>query len=530
MLNLLVGGKAGQGVNELAVLIGKAVSKLGYYAFIMRDYQSRIQGGHNFNPISINVRPVMSNPARFDLAVALDNETLEIHANEIKKDATVLNEKSLNSEKILKKHGLHEKTRNMIFFGAIAKTLGFDKEVCEKIVKREFRGKSLLEQDLQAFSLGYEQGKQKFSLAKAGKEKILMSGSEAVAFGMINSGLDVYFAYPMTPSTPVLHELASKQLEHNYVVFQPENEIAVANAALGASFAGARVAVGTSGGGFDLMAEALSMQGMNEMPLVVYLVQRTGPSTGVPTYTGQQDIYSALYSGHGEFPRCVLAPGDALECIELVWQAFYLAERYRILAILLSDKHLSESYYTLDKLPDIKPFPRQFSNTELNYKITASGISKRGVPGMNIVRANSYEHDEAGFTTEEPQAIARMMEKRARKGKALEREARKFTRVKTYGKGKRLIISFGSTKGAILDAMKKLIDVKFLQLLYLEPFPKEIVRREIEKASKVYVVENTSTGMFARLVEEKTGYEIKHKVLKYDARPFTPDEIIKRIR
>ena len=316
---------------------------------------------------------------------------------------------------------------------------------------------------------------------------------------------------------------------------QLENEIAVINAALGASYAGAMTMVGTSGGGFALMGEAMSLQGMSEVPLVVYLAQRTSPSTGIPTYSTQGDLKFALNVGHGEFPRVVVAPGDAKESFYRTMEAFYLAYKYRILSIIISDKHLAESYYSFDDFEKPRVKPSRFivakpSKDYKSYKITKTGISVRAVPGQGpVVRATSYEHDEYGYTKEDAKWAVKMNDKRFRKVEYLKREIDKLEPIKIYGKGKNLIIGWGSTKGAILDALSSLKDFRYMQISYIKPFPARQVKREIEKSKSIVLVENNVTGLLGDVIAEQTGYLIKNKILKYDARPFSPSYIIKKL-
>ena len=314
----------------------------------------------------------------------------------------------------------------------------------------------------------------------------------------------------MTPATRVMEELAITQInsKNNLVVFQPENEIAAVNASLGASFAGARTMTGTSGGGFDLMTEALSFQGQSEIPLVIYLASRSGPGTGVPTYTSQADLDVALRAGHGEFPRIVIAPGDPIEAIEKTNEAFYLSEKFSSLAIILSDKHLAESEFSSDRKP----------NKILNLPAKKS-----------MFKASSYEHDNFGNTTESAEITKKNAERRIAKYDAIKKECKKFEMIKLYGKkdSKNLIIAWGSTKTAILDAIEGL-DCKFLQVLYLKPMSGRI-KEEIIKAKKVILIENNSTGQLGRLIREKTGIKIKNRILKYDSLPFKSDELKKEI-
>jgi 2-oxoglutarate ferredoxin oxidoreductase subunit alpha len=271
--------------------------------------------------------------------------------------------------------------------------------------------------------------------------------------------------------------------------------------------------VGTSGGGFDLMSEAMSFQGQSEIPLVVYLASRPGPGTGVPTYSMQQDLNVALRAGHGEAPRVVIAPGDPIECVEKVNEAMYIAEKFRTLVIILSDKHLAESQFSSDR-----------KENEL-LKINVN----RDLPGQKIVRANGYEHDGQGHTTEDPDVIKKMQEKRLEKYEKIKSEAEKFEMVKIYGnpKSKNLVVGWGSTKTVILDAISGL-DYKFLQVLYLKPLSDEI-KKEIEKAKDVVIIENNLSGQLGRLIREKTGLKIEKRILKYDSRPFKSDELKKEL-
>ena len=328
-LNILIGGKAGQGINKISEIVSGILVEQGYFTFNYRDYPSLIRGGHNFNILSISDERVGSYETKLDGIVALDENTIKIHRNELKKDGFVISFEKFESGKNL----------NLSLAGALIKILGIDKKILIDRIKNEFNNP----ESISATEKGYESQNKKFDLKKLNNKVYIMNGGQAVAQGAINSNIDLYLAYPMTPATGVMHELAEKQLENNCMVFQPENEIAVANAGLGASFAGAKTMIGSSGGGYDLMTEALSFQGISEIPLIVYLASRPGPGTGVPTYSMQDDLDIALRAGHGEFPRVVIAPGDPIECIEKTNEAFYLSQKFNLLCILLTDKHLSHT-------------------------------------------------------------------------------------------------------------------------------------------------------------------------------------------
>ncbi len=529
--SILIGGKAGQGIAFTSYFLGRLFADLGYYVFNYRDYPSLIRGGHNFNVIRISEKPVYSHKENYDLIIALDEKTIDLHKKNLNSGGEIFRLKE--TKKILEKLKAPEIVGNNVLIGAVMKYFGVDGKLIQKRAGKIFKEKSDLVK--KAIKEGYKLREKKENFRKAGKERYFISGNEGVAAGAVAAGIDVYIAYPMTPATPVLHWLAKRQLKYNILVLQLENEIAVVNAALGASYTGAKTMVGTSGGGFSLMAEALSLQGMSEVPLVVYLAQRPAPSTGVPTYTAQGDLKLALNAGQGEFLRVVVAPGDSKEAFLRTKEAFYLSSKYRVLSIILGDKHLGESNFSFDRLESSKISNSRFilENPPKNYqsyKITKNGVSPRAVPGQGpAVRATSYEHNEYGLTVEDPYWAQKMADKRFKKLPHLEKEIERLNPVSVYGKGENLLISWGSPKGAILDALPQLKNFRFLQISYLSPFPGEKVKKEISKSKKVILIENNTTGPLGDVIAEKTGNILKNKILKYDARPFTADYLVKKI-
>jgi len=483
---LLFGGAAGQGPNILGELLGKALVNYGYYVFYSRDYQSLIRGGHNFNVLTFSEDPIYSNDSEMDIVVAIDENTENLHKKELKKQGILLK-------------GQKE---NMYYAGALFEILGLPFKVLQdelwELGKR-------YEENLDISKKGFEEETRSLcKLEKKKKKGSFINGSEGIREGAIRSGLDIYYAYPMTPATPVLKELAQHQIKKNYLVLELENEIAVILAAIGGSMTGAKTMVGTSGGGFDLMTESLSLAGMAEVPLVIYLAQRPGPATGVPTYNSQGDLNAARHSGHGEFARMVLAPGDPKECEELTNQAFYFSQTYKIPTIVISDKHLAESYYT-------------------SYGISKMISTKKLV---ELKKFNSYESTIEGVSTEDITEIKKRVEARIKKIKDIEKEAKKFKMFEVFGKksSKNIIVSWGSTKGAILDSIKTL-DTGFLHIMYLDPFSEEI--KNLLKDKNILLVENSSTAQIGQLIAEKTGIfiEDKNKILRYDGRPFLADEL-----
>ena len=500
-LNILIGGRAGQGINELSEIVSDILISQGYYVFDYRDYPSLIRGGHNFNILSISDKLISSSESKIDGILALDNLTLAKHKSQLKKQRFIVNSEKFSDLGI---------NLNVALAGALIRILGIDKKFLMAEVNARLKNKK----SLKAAEKGYQSQAKEYSLKKLNNKISLMSGSEGIAKGFVDSKADLYIAYPMTPATPVMHILAKNQVKNNLLVFQPENEIAVANSALGASFAGAKVMVGTSGGGYDLMTEAISMQGMAELPLVVYLASRAGPGTGIPTYTSQADLDIALRGGHGEFPRIVVAPGTAEQARVLANQAFYLSQKFNVLSIVLADKHVAESRYSFIEK---KTKPLQI---EINRK----------VPGKTIVKANSYEHDIFGNTIEDGKIATEAANKRVLKYNKIKKEVEKFEMIKIYGKkqSKNLMIGWGSTAGAIIDAIKDL-DAKFLQVIYMKPMSSKI-REEMKKAKKIILVEGNITGQLGRLIREKTGIKIDKRILKYDARPFESDKLKEEIK
>ena len=484
--NILFGGKAGQGPNIIAQLLGEALTEHGYYTFCSREYASVIRGGHNYNILTISEKPINSNDTEMDIIVALDDKTIEIHKDKLKKQGILLKDSK----------------DNMYYLGKLFKILGLEFDLLETHIKKLHNFESNLESSKQ----GYNEEKTILKLKKEKGKAKFISGSNSTAIGSIKSGLDIYYAYPMTPATPLLFELAPKQAEHKFITLELENEISVIIATIGSAITGAKAMCGTSGGGFALMTEGISLAGQAEVPVVIYLAQRPGPATGMPTFTAQGDLHFARHAGHGEFAKFIVAPGDAFEAQELISQCFYFSQKYKIPSIFISDKHLSESFYSMENNP----------------------VITKSIKSVSLKRFNSYEHDEHGNVIEDSESVIKTFDARLKKIKDIETESKKFTAYKTYGKGKNIILGWGSTKGAILDAIDGK-DYKFIQILFLEPFPKEILK-ELEQANKVIVVENNSTSQLSELIAEKTGFIVKNKILKYDGMPFYCNELKEKLQ
>ncbi len=526
---ILLGGKQGQGINKASEILARIFSDKGYFTFKYRDYGSLIEGGHSFNVLAVSDKKVDSHNIEVDIIVAQDKATASKHSERLSENGEIF--------KVYEEFDSNDFciSYNMVSVGVVSKYFGIEKEEVKKVLEDELP-KKFQEQNFKAVKKGYESTEKIYEIGELNQDIEIMSGSEGIAEGAVGSGLDVYLAYPMTPATPVLHLLAEKEAEGSHVTYQLENELSVVNSAIGSAHTGAKTMVGTSGGGYDLMQEATSMQGISEIPLTVYLSQRAGAGSGVPTYTEQGDLQVAMKGGHGTFPRVVIAPGDSLECVKAVNESIYFSENFRLLSVLLGDKHVAESDFSFESGVEIvdvgRNIDREMKKEDYeNYSITDDGNSPRSVPGINVVKSTSYEHNEKGITVEDPEKVKKMVDKRNRKEKTVEKASKNFNRFKIHGEkdSNTLIVGWGSTKGAIKDAVEDL-GLKFLQIIYLEPFPKEVLDI-IKESSKVILVENDSKGLLAEVLREKICFDVgeDNMILKYDGRPFRKDELKKKI-
>lgn len=540
--NILIGGKAGQGIDFTADILSLALINEGYYVFNYRYYQSLIRGGHNYNIVSFSEEPVYCFDENIDIILALDQITVDKHYKKLKENGYILGDVSIKCEKkinidlknICKELNVEQKYENTILLTFLWKFLGFKKESLIDAFKHKKKDEKNIDIVNKVFEKDIEQCLKLKSYGR--KEKYFLSGSEGIAYGAIFAGLDIYFSYPMTPATQVMHILASLKDKYNILVYQPDNEIGVINMALGASYAGAKVMVGSSGGGLDLMAEGISFSGMSEIPIVIYWAQRYGPSTGIATATAQDDLLSAIHIGHGEFPKVVIAPGDPADAFKRTIEAFYFAYKYNIPVIILSDLFLAESKMSFDEIEI--PKIQIDKNIEMHpkdeykyYKITELGYMKRVIPGLNkIIKVSSYEHDEDGIQIYDNHDLAEKMHaKRLIKIYHIEKEIYNFKPFEIYGKGKNLIVSWGSSKMPILEALKYLENWRYLHISYLHPFPKKITEI-LNNANKIVIVENNLTGQLRKLIAKELGLFIENAILKHDGLPFKPAEIINKLK
>lgn len=544
--SILVGGAAGQGSRKAGLLIAKLFNQYGYRIFIYDDYQSLIKGGHNFSVIRASDKEVLAHQENIDFLLALDKNTLKKHQKKLKKTGLIIYDLDKISEVKgigvpLKKITQAEQglpiMENVALVAGFAKVVGIEWRYLKKLLQEEFQEKA--EINLRIAKRAYEESPSFIKIKKLNQKPLpLLTGNEAVALGAVKAGLDMYFAYPMTPASSILHYLAEKSAEFNVATSQLENEIAVINTAIGAAFAGARTMVGTSGGGFALMTEGLSLAAQSETPVVIVESQRMSPATGVPTYTEQADLLFCLSAGHGDFSRFVIAPGDAEEAFYFAGKALNLAWKYQTPSILLIDKEVSESTFSFH--PDLqkkikKEEPLLWKSNKNNYQryhFTKDGISPLAFPGQKnvVVKATSYEHDEKGITVEEDEKmIKKMQEKRLKKFEKMKKAVEKLEAVKIYGKknSSKAMIVWGSTKGPAKEAAEKL-GIKLIQLIVIEPFPEKQMKEALRGVRSKILVETNASAQMEKVLN-CYGIRIDKKILKYNGRPFTAEEIEKKI-
>lgn len=555
----LIGGIAGDGINEAGMSVSRLLSRLGYCIYMYYDYPSLIRGGHNFSLVRACSRKVAAHTDAIDVLIALNQETFENHKGRLKENSFVIfDSDSVRPEglagkgcglavtTILKEAGAPAIMKNSCILGGYCKAVGIGWPVLEETLKKHMQKK--LDQNLIVARRGYDQAESFCRIADPAERELetsaalqrprtILTGNQAISLGLVQAGLGAYVAYPMTPSSSVLDFMARYAEDFGIKVVHPENEIAVMLMALGFAYAGVRAAVGTSGGGFCLMTEGLSLAGMAEIPVAVVMAQRTGPSTGLPTYTAQGDLHFVLNAGQGEFPRFVVAPGDADEAYLWAGRALNLAWAHQVPAIILSDKTLSESLYSFDmeRAGDLKEEPFMTWDGQAGYRrylLTETGVSPLAFPPKKgqVIKTDSYVHDEQGITSEDPIITMQMCDKRHRKGEGLARDLEAYETVNVYGNrsGKSAILCWGSNKGVCIEAAKKL-GLRMVQVLVLSPFPEKRLKRALEGVERLLAVECNSAGQLAGLAGSH-GINVDDRILKYDGRAFSLEDLLNDLR
>ncbi|MGZ7118664.1 MAG: 2-oxoacid:acceptor oxidoreductase subunit alpha [Methanobacterium sp.] len=557
-VSIVLCGEAGQGIQTVEEILVQAVKLGGYNVFSSKEYMSRIRGGENSTEIRISSNRVTAFVDRIDILIAISKGAIDHLEERISEDTIIIgDEKTLEEVErpdVIKIPFLKLAAEiggpifaNIIAAGAICKVLNVDEEIFDECINAMFtrKGEEILKKDLKAGEEGYKIGE---DLIKSGKfnikikkepkirDEILLNGTEVVGLGCIAGGCRFMSSYPMTPSTPLQTFIAGHSRDFGMIYEQAEDEIAAINMGLGASYAGARAIVATSGSGFALMSEAVGLSGMIETPIVIYLGQRPGPAVGLPTRTAQEDLNLALYSSPGETPKAIFAPGKFEDAFFLTHHAFNLADKYQIPVFILSDQYFADIYYNM---PDInldgiknRKYITKTDESYKRYEITEDGISPRGIPGYGngFVVVDSDEHDEEGHITEDLHLSARMVEKRLNKLEGIQKDVIEPELVGSEDY-KILVIGWGSTYGAIIEALKNIgrDDIAFLHFKQVYPIDGNTLDY-LKRAQKTIIFENNATSQFKNLIKLYTGFEIDINALKYNGMPFSVEEVTERLK
>ncbi len=567
---MLVGGIAGAGVVTVGTMLAKCFQRCGLYVFAAKDYPSLIRGGHNFYVVRAENEPISSHLKTMDVVIAFNKETVMKHFMELNSGGAVI----YDGEKIKLEPG--EITRSdirlfsvpleryakecggEIYFNVVAMASGLglvkmDLDIIHFVLEKMFgdKGSAVVDANMKAAKMGYDNILKQCSDFKNVVEplnlegRIYVSGNEAACMGAIKAGVKLVAEYPMTPSSSVLHFMADHEESFNIVVKHTEDEVAAINMVVAAGFTGVRALTATSGGGFSLMVEAIGMAGIMEAPCVILESQRCGPSTGLPTYQEQADLRFIMHASQGEFPRIVLTPGDMHDAFYETERAFNMSEMYQVPVIIVLDKFISESNMTID-VWDLNKFTvnrgklmttKQMESAKdfKRYQITADGISPRCVPGQpnGLHICSSYEHDETSFSTEKPDMRIKQIDKRARK--LLQIPEADITPVVFGDKDATLtLVGWGSTLLVAKEAIKFLnrdgIKARYIHYRCMLPFPVKTTVELLSKPGKYCIVEGNSTAQLRGIIREFSGIYIQNTYLRYDGRPFDPEEIYNKVR
>ncbi|MBI4506834.1 MAG: 2-oxoacid:acceptor oxidoreductase subunit alpha [Chloroflexi bacterium] len=592
----LIGGPQGSGINVSAETFAKACLRGGLRVFSNIEYHSNIMGEHSYYRVRADTRDHSVLSERVHVVVALDDETLygdphsefpqhSGHLHEVSPGGGVVYDAASKRnpqaacgrddlvycpvpyEEMLKQAmaatghtgpvGRMRVVQNTIAVAASLALLDFDLSLFAEVVRAGFTGRRapLAALNVQAAELAYGYVRERYaasfaySLAKMPRPArlpMMIRGSVAVGVAKLKAGLAFQTYYPISPATDESVYLEANAKNYDLLVVQCEDEISCINMAVGAAHGGVRVSTSTSGPGFSLMLEGLGFAAMSEAPgPVVFLWQRGGPSTGLPTRQEQSDLRLALQSGHGEFPSIVVAPGDTREMIEDSFESFNWADRYQMPVVVLVDKYLSTAYATVDDVTfdglnvDRGLLWQQNGQDDyLRYAFTETGISPRSHPGQpgGIFWTTSDEHDPRGHITEAADLRIKIVDKRMGKLGLASREVPLARQLALHGPADAdvTLVGWGSTKGAILEAMEELAQdglvCNFLQMRIMRPFPTDAVAEILKRARRTVLVENNYSGQLGLLIREHTGISLDRWVVKYDGRPFSQEELAEGLR
>jgi len=564
-LTFRIGAQAGAGVMVTGRMLGRCFTRGNYNVLGYPEYPSLVRGGHNAYHVRISEVNITSPISKCDVLLALNKDAIFYHKDVMEEDGMIIYDKEIDAgefeikesvkllalpiKELLEKAGASPLMANALEIGAALAAIDYPLEMFENVLRDEFsrKGEEVVNKNIAVARAGYEYVKENAKPVRNVKplsenKKMFLTGNEAIALGAVKAGMKFFAAYPMTPASSILHYLCAHERDFEIIVKQTEDEISAINEAIGANFAGVRAATCTSGGGFALKTESMGLAGLSETPIVVFLAQRTGPSTGMPTWTEQADLRFALHSGQGDFLRVILAPGDVDEAFGLSAEAFNISEKYQIPVILLSDKFLSESVFSTDGFGEVKiergkivkDLPELPPNTRYKrYELTDDCVSPRVLPGtpngMHV--ATSYEHDETGFSSESFSMRKKQVDKRAGKLKNLLRE---IPAPEIYGEKNANItlVTWGSMKLPALEALNRFGNngkkVNMVHFKYLFPITADKIR-ELKKAQCTVMLENNSTAQFTGILKEYCGWTPDFILLKYTGRPFYAEEIYEEV-
>ncbi len=589
----MIGGPQGTGVDSSATLFARACAAAGYWIYGRREYHSNIKGEHSYFQVRVKTEPVFCHIDPVHLLATFENSTAELHAFEVVPDGAFIYDPKLTNpealdlapgvlkfpiafdeilEELAQETGKSVTSlsimKNTVAVAASMALCKLELSAIEEALNGIFSGSKakLIPLNLKAAQRAYEQIQKhpdfdKFNYVMEKPENPPAKGSRyilnaAVATGLakLKAGCRLLTYYSITPAVDECIYL-EEQSEYGLPVVQCEDEIAAVNMAIGGATTGIRASTSTSGPGFDLMAEGMGWAGINEVPVVVFDYQRGGPSTGLPTRHEQTDMLTGIFAGHGEYPRIVMCPGDVTEQFYDTFNAFNYADRYQTPVVFLTDKCLANNTLCVPKWDESQMFidrgelvgtDAKFDGENLEaalakyprFKITESGISPRPLPGMpgHIYWMTGDEHTEYGHITEDPPIRIPMQEKRMKKLDLAAREIPVDNQYKIYGpeNAPLSVISWGSTKGVILDTMRVLkeqgLDVNFFQIRLLSPFPTDAVSAFLKKAQRAVVVEASYTGQITQYIAMRTGIQVPHEVLKWSGRPISETELVAALK
>ena len=566
--SIAIGGAAGQGIATPGNILARMFGRRGLHLYAYNAYQSIIRGGHILLTLRVRDQEVLSHGDSLDLLLCLNQDTMDRHLGILRSGSRVL----YNSDKVepgerpdgvvlwtmpvaeLAGDSKNRLIQNTISLGVMMSLMGVDFSVLEEALELLFKrkGDAVVEENVTKARGGYDHAAANFEpfsvpLPEGKKPLAMWTGNSALAMGGAAAGVKFYAAYPMSPSTGVLHWMAQHAHELGIMVRQVEDEIGVALMTIGAAHTGCRAMCATSGGGFALMTEAIGAAAMMEIPAVFITVMRAGPSTGVPTKTEQGDLWQVLGASQGDFERFIVAPKNALDAYNTVAELFNLADRAQCPGIIISDLLISEGTYSVDpEVIEIQPeidrgdllLDPSPNGNYLRYADTESGISPRVPPGIEgfVHVVATDEHDEDGVIISDefthPHKRRRSVEKRARKFLGVAADIAPPT-LEGPEDAEVTLVGWGSTYGVIREAIEILAEQGLVAnqfaIKWIVPFHAEVVEEVLSSAKRVLIVENSHSGQFARYLRSETGFSAHGHIRKYDGEPFAPHHVVEGV-